>query len=117
MKEMSTDRPVPLRTKAFEGSVLEAERPVLVAFTAVWCAPCGWLKPYLEEFAAGSGGRLGVFTVDVDDAPEIAERFSIGSVPTVLFFRGGAEVARSVGVEPARLHALVDSLTAPDTSA
>lgn len=106
--------PVALAAEDFQTSVLEADIPVLVAFTAEWCAPCGWLKPYLEEFAAAAAGRMGVFTLDTDLAPGIATRYRIGSVPTVVFFRSGDEVDRSVGVEPDRLRDRVSRLVSAE---
>lgn len=88
----------------------------MVAFTAVWCAPCAWLDPYLGEAvqaigsAEGGGageGALRIFKVDVDLVPEAAARYRIGSVPIVLLFSEGEELERSVGVEPERIRAMV----------
>jgi thioredoxin 1 len=90
----------------FEREVLAAPLPVLLAFTAVWCAPCAWLDPYLLEAALEGKGRLRVFKADVDQLPEAAMRYRIGSVPIVLLFRNGEEVERSVGVEPERIRSM-----------
>jgi thioredoxin 1 len=85
----------------------------MVAFTAVWCAPCAWLDPYLAEAVraiesgVGGEGALRIFKVDVDLVPEAAARYRIGSVPIVLLFREGEELERSVGVEPERIRGMV----------
>ncbi len=102
---------------AFEREVLGPSGPVLVAFTAEWCAPCRWLYPYLGEIREREGAWLEVVRADVDRLPASAERFRIGSVPTVLLLVDGAERGRSVGVEPDRLRELVGELrgsTRPD---
>jgi len=91
----------------FEREVLAAPLPVLMAFTAVWCAPCAWLDPYLQEAVEEGKGDLRIFKADVDLIPEAASRYRIGSVPIVLLFRDGEEVERSVGVEPERIRMMV----------
>lgn len=102
-------RPIPLNepralaASDFQASVLEAEMPVLVAFSAEWCAPCKWLDPYLGEVVSSATGRLLAFKVDVDEAPGLVRRYGIASVPTVLLIRAGREEDRSLGVEPERL--------------
>jgi thioredoxin 1 len=90
----------------FEREVVGSPLPVLLAFTAVWCAPCAWLDPYLLEAVREGKGRLRIFKVDVDQVPEAASRYRIGSVPIVILYRDGVEVERSVGVEPERIRAL-----------
>jgi thioredoxin 1 len=91
----------------FEREVLGAPLPVLLAFTAVWCAPCAWLDPYLLEAVREGKGRLRIFKADVDQVPEAASLYRIGSVPIVIHFRDGVEIERSVGVEPERIRAMV----------
>ncbi len=91
----------------FGSDVLAAEVPVLVDFFATWCGPCEWLTPYLEQAAERGGDRVRVVKVDVDEAPELSIRYGIRSVPTVILFRGGVEVERSIGVEPHRIRAMV----------
>lgn len=96
-------RVLPLRAEDFDRSVLKAEGPVLVTFSADWCAPCKWLDPYLDEIVGSAGGGLLAFKVDVDEAEDLATTYGIASVPTVLLFRSGAETDRSLGIEPERL--------------
>jgi thioredoxin len=100
------DRPRKVGAEDFQATVLEAEVPVLVDFYADWCGPCKWLNPYLEEVAREGEGRLLVAKVDTDRAAELAQRYRIGSIPTVILFRDGEEVERSVGVEPEKVRAM-----------
>lgn len=97
------DRPVKVGEADFERSVLLSELPVLVDFYADWCGPCKWLEPYLDEVARKGEGRLLVAKVDTDRAPEVASRHGVTSLPTVVLFRDGEEVDRSLGVEPEKI--------------
>lgn len=93
----------------FESDVIQAEVPTIVAFTADWCAPCKWLTPVLEEVSTDAAGRVQVLLIDTDRSPELAARYRIASLPTVVLIRAGKEVDRSLGVEPERLRAWVSS--------
>jgi thioredoxin 1 len=103
-----------LEEPEFAGRVLEAEVPVILVFTAEWCAPCKWLKPYLDAIAREGRGRILVYVMDADRSPEIARRHGIASLPTSIFVREGREVERSHGVEPARLRAWAAPFLAGD---
>ena len=89
----------------FEAQVAQATVPVLIVFTADWCAPCKWLTPYLDELADAAGSKVLIHMVDVDRSPQLSGRYRIASVPTVILMKGGEEVDRSLGVEPERLRA------------
>lgn len=102
------DRPVKVRGEDFEKTVLEAGVPVLVDFYADWCGPCKILAPRMDEIAAANEGRLLVAKVDTDQAQEVAMRYGIRGVPTVILFQDGAEVERSWGIEPDKLTAMVE---------
>lgn len=77
--------------------VLETEKPVLIDFFAEWCAPCKVMMPQLEELANEADGLL-VCKADVDSNDVLCSQYRISSVPTVVLFRQGKEVARSVGI-------------------
>lgn len=76
------------------------ERPVLVDAWAAWCPPCRMIAPTIDQLAAESGGRWVVGKLDVDANPATAQRFGIGSIPTLLVFRRGQLVSQMVGVQP-----------------
>jgi len=107
------DRPVKVAEEDFERTVLGAAAPVLVDFYADWCAPCRMLAPMLDRLADSRQGKVLVAKVDTDAAPGIAQRYGIRSIPTVILFNDGEESARSVGIEPERLAAMVG---APEVS-
>ncbi len=73
----------------FEQEVMQADGLVVVDFGATWCGPCKKLDPMLEEMAVEYEGRVKVRKVDVGEAPGIAQRYKVLSVPRVLFFKGG----------------------------
>ncbi|MBX3437001.1 MAG: thioredoxin [Planctomycetaceae bacterium] len=83
----------------FSQEVLSAERVVVVDFAASWCGPCHMMEPVLESLAADYGGRAQVKQVDVDEVPELATKYEIQALPTIVFFRNGEEVGRAVGVK------------------
>ena len=90
--------------------LLQSEKLVIVDFWATWCGPCRMLSPLLDEVEAEMEDQVEVVKVTVDDADEIAMRCRIMSIPTLLFFKNGAMVDRSVGAMPKS--ALVDKINA-----
>ena len=90
--------------------LLQSEKLVIVDFWATWCGPCRMLSPLLDVVEAEMEDKVEVVKVNVDDADEIAMRFRIMSIPTLLFFKDGAMVDRSVGAMPKS--ALVDKINA-----
>ena len=76
-------------TQNFDTDVLRSEMPVLVDFYADWCGPCKMMAPTVEELAADFAGKAKVGKLNVDQNPEIAERYGIMSIPTLLIIRGG----------------------------
>ncbi len=84
----------------FEQEVMQAEQAVLVDFGAEWCPPCKAIAPIIEEIAAEYEGVARVGTVDVDNNKSLAERYAIGSIPTLLFFKNGVVVDRIQGLVP-----------------
>jgi len=85
----------------FQSEVLEAEQPVLVDFWAPWCGPCRIVHPILEEMAA-ERDDLRIVSINTDENQQIAARFDILSIPTLILFKDGAEAKRVVGAMPKR---------------
>jgi thioredoxin 2 len=94
--------PVALGTAAdFDELVGEAPLPVLVDFWADWCGPCRAVAPELAKLAASKKGELVVAKVDTEELPDVAARFGIRSIPTMILFVGGREAKRISGAMPA----------------
>ncbi|MBI9102023.1 MAG: thioredoxin [Spirochaetales bacterium] len=81
----------------FESEVINSEIPVLVDFWAQWCMPCKMIGPIVEELAESYKGKLKVAKVEVDNAPAIADKFKIISIPTLMVFKDGVVVNQFVG--------------------
>ncbi|MBN1334455.1 MAG: thioredoxin [Deltaproteobacteria bacterium] len=92
----------------FDTVVLQSDVPVLVDFWAVWCGPCKAVAPLVQSMAETFGSSLKVCKVDVDNAMQVAMRYGIRSIPTLLLFKGGKVVGQRVGALPRdRLEAFV----------
>lgn len=89
-------------TAEFDKQVLEAEGPVLVDFWAVWCGPCRAIAPAVDAVAEEFTGRAKVFKLNVDENPEIAGRYGVQSIPTLIVFKGGQKVGELVGGQNTR---------------
>jgi len=83
----------------FESEVLKSDKPVLVDFWAVWCGPCQMQGPIVEEVAKTLAGKAKVGKMNVDENPQVAQKFGIMSIPTLMIFKGGSAVKQFIGVQ------------------
>lgn len=82
----------------FNQEVLSSDIPVLVDFYADWCGPCKMLAPTIEALAEEFEGKVKIGKLNVDNAPDTAQKFGIMSIPTLLYFKNGELVNKSIGV-------------------
>lgn len=97
---MASDLIVELDSKNFDEKVLRAEGLTLVDFWAPWCGPCRMVGPILEQIAQEMQGQVRIVKVNVDDSPDLAKRYGIMSIPTMMLFKGGEALFTEVGVRP-----------------
>ena len=88
-----------LKSENFESEVNNSEIPVLIDFGATWCGPCKMMTPVVEELATEKEGTIKVCKVNVDDEPDLAQKFNIMSIPTFVAIKEGKVVGTSVGVQ------------------
>lgn len=91
---------ITLSASTFDEEVNSASTPILVDFWAEWCGPCKLIAPILDEIASEQEGRLTVAKLNVDEAPDVARRFGVMSIPTMILFNGGEPAKRMVGAKP-----------------
>ncbi|MBE6997205.1 MAG: thioredoxin [Ruminococcaceae bacterium] len=91
---------VELTQDNFEAEVTNSALPVLVDFWASWCGPCKMLSPVVDELAKQYEGKVKVGKINVDEQPRLAMNYSVQSIPTLLLFKDGQPVNKSVGVVP-----------------
>ena len=91
---------ITLSASTFDEEINSASTPVLVDFWAEWCGPCKLIAPILDEIASEKEGRLTVAKLNVDEAPDVARRFGVMSIPTMILFDGGEPAKRMVGAKP-----------------
>ncbi len=90
---------IEITSSNFENEVLSSDQTVLIDFWASWCMPCKMLSPVVDEIAE-ENPEIKVGKVNVDEQPELAEKFGVMSIPTLIVFKNGQNIDSSVGVKP-----------------
>ena len=85
---------------SFEADVLKSSEPVVVDFWAEWCGPCRMIAPALEEISGAMGDKVKIVKLNVDENPNIAAKYGIMSIPTLMLFKNGEIASRQVGAAP-----------------
>ena len=94
----------------FDEIVIKSDKPVIVDFWAEWCGPCRMIAPIIEELSKEYSGKATVVKCDVDNNPQVAAKYSIRNIPTILFFKDGKVADKQVGAVPKNI--LVNKLNA-----
>lgn len=95
----------------FQDEVLRSDIPVLVDFYAEWCGPCKMMAPAIDELAVEYAGKWKIGKCNIDEAPQMAEKYGITSIPSLKFFKGGELVGESLGFQSKdKLKAKIDSI-------
>ena len=89
-----------INTANFDEKVLQSNKPVLVDFFATWCGPCKMMSPVIDELATELAGEVDVYKVDVDESPEVAQRYGVMSIPTLVVFENGQVKDQTMGAQP-----------------
>ena len=84
----------------FQTAVLDSDTPVLVDFWAEWCVPCHMVSPVVEEIGSEKGDALKIAKLNIDENPEATRTYGVMSIPSLILFKGGEEVARVIGAKP-----------------
>ncbi|HLG37609.1 MAG TPA: thioredoxin [Nitrososphaera sp.] len=94
----------PVTARTWDAEVLGADIPVFVDFWAEWCGPCRMVGPAVEQIGRLMSGKIKVAKVNVDENQEIAMKYGIKSIPSLILFKGGKEIGRTVGAAPKEVY-------------
>ena len=95
---------------SFDADVLQNDKPVLIDFWAEWCGPCKMIAPLLDEAAGEYADKLQIVKLNVDENPNVAQKFGIRSIPTLMIFKDGAVQAQKLGaMSKSQLNEFLDS--------
>ena len=89
-----------VKEDTFTQEVLESDKPVIVDFWAEWCGPCHAVAPVLDRIIEERGDELKLVKVNIDEEQELAQRYGVASIPTMILFRDGAPAAAAIGAQP-----------------
>lgn len=103
-------KPIHVDIKNFKAEVLDSKVPVLVDFWAAWCGPCRAVAPLLETLATENDGKVKIAKLDIDAYPELANRFGVQSIPTLVAFKDGEEISRIIGNRAKEIRELVENM-------
>ena len=100
---MASEKVIHIKNETEFDQLIGGNAPVLADFWATWCGPCRMLAPTIDELAADFEGRAVVCKVDVDENPALAERYRVMNIPTLLVFKNGELLDKSIGARPKAL--------------
>jgi thioredoxin 1 len=97
LKESVMENAIEISDSSFDSEVIKSDIPVLIDFWAVWCGPCRMISPFVEQIATEYSGKIKVGKIDIDQYKQVATRYGIRSIPTLLLFKGGQVVEQING--------------------